>query len=195
MRLMKKPAFVALALPVVCLVVSAAAGAADQADVVAKIGDEKITLEQVDEKAMKANTQAYQALYDARKQALDEMIERAVLRREAKARGVTVDQLVDTEITKKTTAVTDADVEKFYNQNSSRMRGRSLEQMQGQILRHLLDVRTVAVKQNYLKQLKKKSGVTIALEPPRAPVAVASNDPRMGPADAPITIVEFSDFQ
>jgi protein-disulfide isomerase len=35
----------------------------------------------------------------------------------------------------------------------------------------------------------------VLLDPPRQEVAVAANDPVKGPANAPITIIEFSDYQ
>jgi protein-disulfide isomerase len=33
------------------------------------------------------------------------------------------------------------------------------------------------------------------LEPPRVEVTLAANDPSRGPAAAPVTIVEYSDYQ
>jgi len=47
---------------------------------------------------------------------------------------------------------------------------------------------------DYLKTLRKKYGVKTMLEPPRVDIAV-DDDAAKGPAKAPVTIVEFSDYQ
>ena len=47
-----------------------------------------------------------------------------------------------------------------------------------------------------MEELKAKgAGVKVMLDPPRYTVAVAANDPVRGVASAPVTIVEFSDYQ
>jgi protein-disulfide isomerase len=48
--------------------------------------------------------------------------------------------------------------------------------------------------QQFVAELKGKGGVRIMLEPPRVAVDVG-DDPAYGPGTAPVTIVEFSDFQ
>ena len=47
-----------------------------------------------------------------------------------------------------------------------------------------------------VKELKAAGpAVSIALDPPRYEVAIAAHDPSRGPANAPITIIEFSEYQ
>jgi protein-disulfide isomerase len=50
-------------------------------------------------------------------------------------------------------------------------------------------------KEAFLKELRTKAGVKMLLEPPRIDVEIGDNNPVKGPAGAPVTIVEFSDFQ
>ena len=163
--------------------------------VAATVGDQSITVEQVDAKAMTSNIKAYQDLYDARKAALDELIADALLEREASSRGISKDDLVAQEITQKIRPVTDADVQTFYTQNQGRMTGRTLEQVSGQLRQFLTQQNETQVRQAFLNQLKQKAAVRIALDPPRTPVLIAPNDPYAGPAVAKVTIVEYSDFQ
>ena len=46
-----------------------------------------------------------------------------------------------------------------------------------------------------MKQLREKAGVRVSLVPPRSEVTVPANAPALGPAGAPIMIVEFADYQ
>lgn len=164
-------------------------------DVAARIGDKTITMADLDERAKRTNSKVYQDLFDARSRALNELIAENLLQEEAKARGITPDELVNAEIVQKVTQVTDADVEGFYNANSGRMGGRSLEQMQGQIRDFLQNEKQSAARQSFIGGLRAKSKVAVMLEPPRAEIQIAATDPRQGPDTAAVKIVEFSDFQ
>ena len=164
-------------------------------DLAAHIGDKPITLKEVDERAIANSVKAYQALYDARHRALEQMISDQLLDLEAKARGITADQLIKDEISSKAGEVSDADVEAYFNKNKARMRGKTLEQSSAQVRSYLTSQGLKTAKQNFINDLKKKNKVQIYLDPPRMEVTIAENDAMMGPADAKVTIVEFSDFQ
>jgi hypothetical protein len=164
-------------------------------DIAAQVGDLTITLEEVDRKAMATNLNAYQALYTARMKALDEIIAEQLLQKAAAGRGITVEELVRTEITEKVKPVTDADVETFYNQNRARMGNRTLEMIQGQIRTFLEQQNLLEARRSFLDQIKGDAEIRISLEVPRAEVRIASHDPVKGPDGAKVTIVEFSDFQ
>src|SRR5262249_24738990 len=98
-------------------VAAAAGGASAQrakspapSDVVATVGTTTITLAQVDDVALQqrsgnfGNIKLSQALYQARRNALDEMVGDSLIRQEAAARGVTSDALATQEISSKVTA-------------------------------------------------------------------------------------------
>ncbi len=164
--------------------------------VAARVGDRTITLDEVDERAKKTNADAYQKLYEARREALDQIINNLLVEREAQARGVAQAELLRAEIEAKTPPVADADVKAFYDQNQSRMQGQTLEAMAPRIREFLTAQQAESARSSFLAALKQKAGVKIALEPPRVDVQVAENDPaKGGPAGAPILLVEFSEFQ
>jgi len=169
--------------------------ATTQADVAAYVGGETITLSELDAKVLKTNMKLAQSLYDARRAALDQFILDRLLAKDAAAKGSTVDQVLRERIAEKAKPVTDADVEAYYNANKARMSNKPLEQMSGQIRSQLASQRDSEARGNLLAELKEKAGVKIAISPPRADVTVAANDPTKGPANAKVTIVEFSDFQ
>jgi hypothetical protein len=171
---------------------AAAEGGSDK--VVAQVGETKITQQQLDAAVKVKNAKAYQAFYDARRAVLEELIRKEVLAAETVARGITEDELVQ-EATKDVPEATDAEVESFFNSNTSRMGGRTLEEMQPQIKTYLDNAAKQVAANEIMETLKKKYGVRLMLEPPRVEVQLAANDPSYGPEDAPIVLVEFSDFQ
>ncbi len=169
-------------------------------DVVATVGGVSITLADVDQKAMQAEANEFGsmklvlALYEARRNAIDEIAGEKLIDMEAKTRGVSTTALIDQEITSKIQAVTDADVMAWYNANPSRVQGAPLEQVRGPIRSLLTQQRSAEAYESYVDTLKAKTPVHITLEPPRQKIATAGS-PARGPVNAPVEIVEFSDFQ
>jgi protein-disulfide isomerase len=88
--------------------------------------------------------------------------------------------------------VTDADVDAFYEQNKAQI-PRPKEQVAAQIKSYLEQQNQQKARGDYFKTLEAKYKVDYKLEPIR--VDVAATGPAKGPANAPVTIVEFSDFQ
>jgi len=169
-------------------------------DVVATVGSTSITLSEVDDKALQQPTANFgsmklsQALYEARRAAVDDLIADALLDQEAKARRLDRSALVEQEITAKVTAVSDADISTWYQQNQARVQGTPLEQVRQPIRAYLTQERMQAARERYLDELKGKTRVRVLLDPPRQTVAAASGAAK-GPANAPIELIEFSDFQ
>jgi hypothetical protein len=161
----------------------------------AQIGDDVVTYEELDAKALGTNMKLAQSVYDARKAALDEIILEKLLAKEAKEKGVSTDDLLQQRVAEKAAPVTDEQIESYYNANQGRMRGQSLEQLSGQLRSYLEGQAREVAKQAVLKELKGKANVRVALQVPRVEVTVAANAPTKGPATAKITIVEISDFQ
>ena len=89
-------------------------------------------------------------------------------------------------------SVTDADVDAFYEQNKAQI-PRPKEQVAAQIKTYLEQQGQQKARGDYFKTLQAKYKVDYKLEPIR--VDVAATGPAKGPASAPVTIVEFSDFQ
>jgi hypothetical protein len=165
------------------------------ANVVAKIGDNEVTMAELDARAKRSNTKVNQDQFDARNQALNEMIAENLLRAEAATRGITPDELVTQEIIQKMATATDAEIETFFKTNSGRMGGRTLDEMKGQISNFLQSENRRKARVAYIGGLRAKNKVSVFLDPPRATVQIASTDPKQGPDGAVVKIIEFSDFQ
>ena len=168
----------------------------DVSNVVARVGEREITLGEVDERALKANMAVFQQLYDARRQAVEELLAEALLDGEAAKLGITREELETREIRSKIPEVTAKDVEDFFNQNRARMPpGQTVEQLSGQIRQYLTARNEVTTRESYLSGLREKAKVDVTLEPPRVSIAVAGGERVRGSEGAPVTIVEYSDFQ
>jgi protein-disulfide isomerase len=169
-------------------------------DTVATVGSTAIKLSQVDERALRQPAAAFgsarlgQALYLARAAALDELIGNELMDQEAKRRGVGRPALVESEIASLVKTPTDADIQAWYDSNAARVQGAALEQVRGPIRNVMIEERMDAARQTFLATLKAKTPVTILLDPPRQTVAIEGHASK-GPADAPIVMVEFSDYQ
>lgn len=170
------------------------------AEVVAVVGPKSITLAQVDEKALQqpaanfGNVKLAQALYEARRVAVEQLIEDALLEQDAAARKLEPAKVIEQDISAKVVPPTDDDAAVFYGQNQARLQGATLDQSRPAIKAYLMQQRTLAARQEYMDALRAKASIRITLDPPRQTVATADR-PGKGPANAPITMIEFSDFQ
>ncbi|HVT57796.1 MAG TPA: thioredoxin domain-containing protein [Thermoanaerobaculia bacterium] len=110
---------------------------------------------------------------------------------EAAARGLTKEQVLAE--APKPAPVTDSEVELFYEQNKAKV-AQPKEQVLPRIRTFLEQQRQTDVRNQLLTQLETKHNVRYLLEPPRVELATAGF-PARGPINAPVTVVEFSDFQ
>jgi len=198
---MKSASFV-----VIALLISACSTSAQPAkrqtgsDVVATVGATSITLGEVDDKAMQESTSQFsgmklsQALYEARRLVVEDLVANALMDQEAKSRSVDRSSLIEKEITSKVSSVTDVEIAQWYQANQARVQGASLDQVRQPIRQYLTQERMQLARQQFLETLRAKTPVRVLLEAPRQTVSAAKGAAK-GPANAPIEIIEFSDFQ
>jgi AraC-like DNA-binding protein len=171
-----------------------------QESVVADVGGRKVTMKELDDRWQSADpaerARVTQMIYQNRRNDLDQMIGEMLIEEAAKAAGMDVATYTQQELTKRLQPVTDADVQQFFEANKERTQGRTLEQLQGAMREYLTNQRQQQARAQLVEDLKNKSkGVRVLLDPPRQTVTVAADDPYVGPATAPVTIVEYSDYQ
>ena len=133
-------------------------------------------------------------VYIARKQALDTFITDQLIVDEAKKRGVTREQLLQQEVDAKLPAPTDAEIEQVYNANKERLGGKPLAEAKPTIISYLQGQRRQGQMQEFVRSLRRAANVKMLLKPPPLNLTL-DGAPTRGPANAPVTIVEFSDFQ
>jgi protein-disulfide isomerase len=126
---------------------------------------------------------------------LGSLIDQKILEAEAASRGMTVEALEKAEIDDKAGQVSDADAEAFYKANKARLPpNRPEKQLLPQIKTYLVNQKKEQLRDNLLSALRAKYHPNVLLEPERVHVSDAGA-PAKGPKNAPVTIIEFSDFQ
>jgi protein-disulfide isomerase len=166
------------------------AGAASPNPVVATVGTHSITQEDVDRSVLQSVNPA--RLYDLRKDALDRLINDYLLTQAAKQAHVTPDAYLKSQIHSK--KITEADAKKFYNGNKDRFGKTSFDQVKVRLIVALQQQEDSQQIDQVIAKLRASQNVKIALEAPRVAV-VSTGHPSLGAKDAPITMVEFGDFQ
>jgi protein-disulfide isomerase len=130
--------------------------------------------------------------YNLRKKALTEVL----FDMEAQSRGIPRNTLVEQEVTSKGARVTAQEVDSLWEAVKSGARGATKEQMRSQLQTMVIQRKTESELGRYQLALFKKYEVSlIGLQPVRKMVPIPADAPVRGPKDAPITIVEFTDYQ
>ncbi len=132
-------------------------------------------------------------LHQALENALQRVVEDKLVAAEAAKQGITSAELLAREVDKNVHEPTDQEVLAFYEANKSRIT-MPKEQAIVQIKPYLKRENLTKTRNEYVEKLKKEAGVSYTIEPLRTKIDTAGF-PSLGPAAAPVTIVEFSDFQ
>lgn len=168
--------------------------------IVARIGDETITLGQLDEE-IKDELAGLERQFRSQKNQLREnslegLVAKRLMEAEAKKQGVTEDELMKSALEGKADSVTEEEVKAFYDQQSMQaaMAGQPnaippYEQIKDRMAQYLNQQKQQQAVVDFINKLKAEANVVISL------VEVEAIGPSRGPAKAPVTIVEFSDFE
>lgn len=170
------------------------AASAPQSEVVAQVDGEPISRTEVDARAGSALSRVREEEYQARRTALEEILQERILDHEAKARGLTRDKLLQKEVEERVPPADPKEVAHVYEMNRMRFGGRTRQEMLPEIERAMRQDALRARRQELLDQLRGKSKVVVTLSQPRAEVSLPADVRAYGPADAPVTLVEFSDY-
>jgi protein-disulfide isomerase len=162
------------------------------AGAVARVGNVTLTQAQVDDIIKGPLTELRMRENTLRAQGLEELIAQTVLGQEATARGTTVSELLKSEVEKATPS--EAETKAYYEANKDRFKNLPEADALKQIEPGLRQQQQRARQSAYLRELRRKYGVKVLVEPMRISVDT-TGAPVRGNVRAPVTIVEFSDFQ
>ncbi len=169
--------------------------------IVARIDGETISQRELDD-SLKGRLQMAEAEYkekvhDLQADGLEQMIDDRLVKRKAKAVGVTPEALIDREVAQKVQLPTDAELRALYEQ--AKDSGRELppfDDIKAEIAKFIKEKKGEMAMQAYRDKLRAEVKIENLLPAPDLPrVEVAAVGPTRGATGAPVTIVEFSDFQ
>jgi protein-disulfide isomerase len=161
---------------------------------VARVDGDEITLADVDERIRRRLFEEEfggdpDRLYSARRATLDEMIDEQLLAEAAAEAGQPPERFLDARLAE-LPPITEADMQALFDANRDRLPAdATMEPYREQLRAHLERERTDEV----LAALRESTPIEISM--PRDRITVDALGPSLGPADAPVTVVEFSDFQ
>jgi protein-disulfide isomerase len=152
---------------------------------------------EVGPKLRQAEVKVLTDLYDQRRNLLDELLNRRLLEEEAKAKGKTLEQWYQTEYVTSVPEPSDAEAKAFYEEHKAQIpQNQSFDDLKARIKQVIKQQKLRDGMAKLVDDLKARHRVQVALEPPELPrIEVEAKGPTRGPANAPVTIVEFSDFQ
>jgi protein-disulfide isomerase len=172
------------------------ASTADRARVFATVNGQNITSADIEDSLRPLIFSVQEKTYKLRNQDIERKVNDLLLEQEAQKSKVTTRALLDAEIEAKVRPITEADAQKFYDENKTRIDG-DFAQTKEQIIQYLRDGEKQKATVALAQRLRGAARVQNFLTPPEPPsYAIATDDqPTKGNPAAAITIVEFTDFQ
>jgi protein-disulfide isomerase len=161
----------------------------------AELDGEAITAEEVEKTLGAPLARLQEQIYLIKRQKVEALIAERLLAKEAAKRGISVQALLDAEVTGKAGLVADQEIDVAYQANKAQLRGEEAS-LREQIRAQLQNQKLAAQRQAFLRSLRSEARVVVHLKAPpvfRAEVAM-DGAPFKGPATAPVTIVKFEDF-
>jgi protein-disulfide isomerase len=152
----------------------------------------RLTLADYERKHPTGLFHARNVFYEAHRKAAEQFVDEYLLEREAKKEGLTVDQLVEKHINSAAGKEPSDEALRVYYEGVDTQE--PFEKVKPQIIQAIKERRIAKARAEYLKELRSQAKISIRVGPPRADVDLA-NTPVRGPQDAPITLVEFADYE
>jgi protein-disulfide isomerase len=168
-------------------------GAFAQTDstVVAEVGGVKLTIGDLQRDESSKLLQARYTYYQAQSKALEDLIDKTLLEQRAKSENLTVDQLVNRDIKSQVKDPTEDQMQVYYEGLDT---DQPYASVRDKILDKIRQVRADHLRTAYIAKLREQGNVVIALAPPTANVEL-ENAETHGSRTAPVTLVEFADYE
>lgn len=134
--------------------------------------------------------------YELARRQSDQLVDDALLLEEARRRQIGPEEIIRAEISDKIKAPTEAEVATFYTNNKARISG-DLDSVRNQLANYLQEQSRQQLEKELSARLRQGADIRWLISEPELPALNISvdDDPARGPANAPVTVVEFTDFQ
>jgi protein-disulfide isomerase len=176
---------------VLALLATTGMAAAQDSEVVSEINGQKITRSELYEKEASTLLQARYDFYQAEQKALNNLIARRLLESEADRQHLSVDELLKREADSKVKDLTEEQLHTVYDVIGGK---ESFEAMRQKIQDSVRAARVQRARAEYIDLLREKGNLLVFLGPPSADIKVGDSA-RLGPANAPVQLIEFADYE
>jgi protein-disulfide isomerase len=160
------------------------------------VAGQPITMGTINERMKPIDYRLRLEAYRLAKEAVERTITDLLLLAEANRRNIPPESIVRTEVSDKIHPPTEAEIAKFYSDNKSAIKG-ELGTVRNQLASYLEEQERRRLDAVLADRLRKGADIKILISEPVPPVQSIStdDDPFRGDLNAPVTIVEFTDFQ
>ena len=131
--------------------------------------------------------------YDAKVQAARELAAKKIVEKAAQAKGQTMEEFLAAEVDNKVPEPSEDELRGFYLAKQSDFPG-TFETAREQVRQSYRNIKLQQLRQALGQQIFQNADIRIVIAPPRNEIDFGSG-PQRGASKAPVTIVEFSDFQ
>jgi hypothetical protein len=168
----------------------------ESARVLTTINGAQITSGDIEDNLRPLIFETQEQIYRLRRKELDLKINQTLLEQERQKRKITSRALLEDEVTAKLKPVTEAEALAFYERNKDRIAG-DYPKLKDQIIEYLQRLSEQNAETAFAERLRGAASIETYLTAPEPPVYdIATDDqPGQGSADAPVTIIEFTDYQ
>ncbi len=159
--------------------------------VVAEIGNQKLTVADLEQKEGGKLLQAQYQYYVNQRKALEDLIDSQLIAAAASKKGLSADDLLQQEVYKEIKDPTEDQLQVYYEGLETQQ---SYAEVRPQMLEHIRKLRRSRARAAYVDELRKAADITVLLMPPVAELDLA-NTYVDGSRDAEIILVEFADYE
>jgi len=160
---------------------------------VARIGDQAIYDEDLLPSIAGQLFQIKNQEYEIKTKALETVLNQRVLEAAAKSKGLSTDAFLEQTVDRNVPPPSPGEIEAYYLAQKDRM-NQPLAEIRPRLEMALTQAKRQQARQELIEQLRKNSGAAIYLRRPK--IEIVADPARIrGSSNAPVTIVEFGDFQ
>ncbi|MBN2370241.1 MAG: thioredoxin domain-containing protein [Vicinamibacteria bacterium] len=163
-------------------------------EIAAAFGETRITMKQLEERVGNRLVSVKNQEYAIKESVLREMAAELLVEQEAARRGLSSKRLIEQEVDAKATPPTEIEIGAYYERVRERVKDRPKDEVLQEIAQGLGQQKRSERHAAFTRELAVREGLRLFIEPPRAVIGSVSA-PTRGSADAPVTIVTFSNFQ
>jgi protein-disulfide isomerase len=164
---------------------------ASHEEVVAVLDGKPLTLADLEHKEAAKLLPARDQYYKAQREALDQLIDDALLDMQAQREHVTVQQLLDSHVMTKIKDPTEDQLEVYYEGLQT---DQPFAAVRDKILETIRQHRIAKARKEYLNSLRNQANLEVLLASPSVDVALG-NAPTRGAQNAPVLVIEFADYE